>query len=112
MSVERIVSKYIDSAKQVLDMLGLARMPMIVESGKVEEVVQWARAYLEDAEYYRGEYQISQGLFELAEKRQEERDERRRQRVYAGLEGGRVKKMHSRSYYKKCTHKMRTYKKK
>ena len=52
MSLEQIVSKYIASAKQVVDALGLARMPMIVESRKVEEVVQWARAYLEDAKYY------------------------------------------------------------
>jgi hypothetical protein len=66
MSLERIVSKYIDSAKQVLDMLGLARMPMIVESGKVEEVVQWARAYLEDAEYYREKEKFEVSLTSVA----------------------------------------------
>jgi hypothetical protein len=66
MSLERIISKYIDSAKQVLDMLGLARMPMIVESGKVEEVVQWARAYLEDAEYYREKEKFEVSLTSVA----------------------------------------------
>ena len=84
----------------------------LIKYGKAERESDIKKLKEEDAEYYRGEYQISQGLFELAEKRQEERDERRQQRVHAGLEGGRRKKMHSRNYYKKCTHKMRTYKKK
>ena len=84
----------------------------LIKYGKAERESDIKKLKEEDAAYYRGEYQISQGLFELAEKRQEERDDRRRQRVYAGLEGGRRKKMHSRNYYKKCTHKMRAYKKK
>jgi hypothetical protein len=83
-----------------------------INYGKAERESDIKKLKEEDAEYYRGEYQISQGLLELAEKRQEERDDRRQQRVHAGLEGGRVKKMHSRSYYKKRTHKMRAYKKK
>ena len=66
MSLERIVSKYIDSAQQVLDMLGLAGMPMIVESGKVEEVVQWAKAYLEDAKYYREKEKFEVSLTSVA----------------------------------------------
>jgi FAD synthetase len=66
MSLERTVSKYIDSAKQVVDTLGLARMPMIVESGTVEEVVQWARAYLEDAEYYREKEKFEVSLTSVA----------------------------------------------
>jgi FAD synthetase len=66
MSLERIVSKYIDSAQQVLDTLGLARMPVIVESGKVEEVVQWARAYLEDAKYYREKEKFELSLTSVA----------------------------------------------
>jgi len=84
----------------------------LIKYGKAERESDIKKLKEEDAAYYRGEYQISQGLFELAEKRQEERDDRRQQRVHAGLEGGRRKKMHSRNYYKKCTHKMRTYKKK
>ena len=83
----------------------------LIKYGKAERESDIKKLKEEDAEYYRGEYQISQGLFELADKRQEERNERRQQRVHAGLEGGRRKKMHSRSYYKKRTHKMRAYKK-
>ena len=83
----------------------------LIKYGKAERESDIKKLKEEDAAYYRGEYQISQGLNELAEKRQEERDERRRQRVYAGLEGGRRKKMHSHNYYKKCTCKRCAYKK-
>ena len=79
----------------------------LIKYGKAERESDIKKLKEEDAAYYRGEYQISQGLFELAEKRQEERDERRQQRVHAGLEGGRRKKMHSRNYYKKRSYKMR-----
>ena len=66
MSLEPIVSKYIDSAQQVLSSLSLAKMPVTVESGKVEEVVQWARAYLEDAEYYREKEKFEVSLTSVA----------------------------------------------
>ena len=92
----------------------------IIQGFNVEDFINYGKAEREkdikklkekDAAYYRDEYQISQGLLELAEKRQDERDERRRQRTYAGQEGGRRKKMHSCNYYKKRSHKMRAYKK-
>ena len=82
----------------------------LIKYGKAERESDIKKLKEEDAAYYRDEYQISQGLNELAEKRQEERDERRQQRVHAGLEGGRRKKMHSRKY-KNRSHKMRAYKK-
>ena len=88
----------------------------IIQGFTIEDLIIYGKAEREkdinklkeiDAAYYRDEYQISQGLFELAEERQEERDERRRQRA-----GGRKLKMHSRNYYKKHTCKRRAYKKK
>jgi len=66
MSIEPIVSRYIDSAQQVLSSLGLAKMPVTVESGKVEEVVRWARAYLEDAEFYREKEKLEVSLTSVA----------------------------------------------
>ena len=92
----------------------------IIQGFTIEDLIIYGKAEREkdikklkeiDAAYYRDEYQISQGLLELAEERQEERDERRRQRP-ARQEGGRRLKMHSRNYYKKRTCKMRAYKKK
>ncbi len=66
MSLERLATKYIDSTRQVLDNLSLARMPLIVESGKAEEIVQWARAYLEDAQYYREKEKFEVSLTSVA----------------------------------------------
>ena len=92
----------------------------IIQGFTIEDLIKYGKAEREkdikklkekDAAYYRDEYQISQGLLELAEERQEERDERRRQRAYAGQEGGRRLKMYSRNYCKKRSHKRRAYKK-
>ena len=82
-----------------------------INYGKDEREKDIKKLKEKDAAYYRDEYHISQGLLELAEERQEERDERRRQRAYAGQEGGRRIKMHSRNYYKKRTCKRCAYKK-
>ena len=53
------------------------------------------------------EFEIVQGLNELAEERQKHRDERRRQRKHAGKEGGRRLKMRS---IKRRVNKKRSYK--
>lgn len=66
MNLERLVTKYIDSTRQVLDKLSLARMPLIVEPGKAEEVVHWAIAYLEDAQYYREKEKFEVSLTSVA----------------------------------------------
>ena len=66
MSLERLVAKYLDSTRQVLDKLSLTRMPLIVEPGKAEEVVQWARAYLEDAQYYKEKEKFEVSLTSVA----------------------------------------------
>ena len=79
-----------------------------INYGKDEREKDIKKLKEKDAAYYRDEYQISQGLLELAEERQEERDERRRQRGYAGQEGGRRLKMRS---IKRRAYKKRSYKK-
>lgn len=90
----------------------------IIQGFTIEDLIIYGKAEREkdikklkeiDAAYYRDEYQISQGLLELAEERQEERDERRRQRAYAGKEGGRRLKM--RSIKRRRAYKKRSYKK-
>lgn len=90
----------------------------IIQGFTIEDLIIYGKAEREknikklkeiDAAYYRDEYQISQGLLELAEERQEERDERRRQRAYVGKEGGRRLKM--RSIKRRRAYKKRSYKK-
>jgi FAD synthetase len=66
MNLEDTLSKYIDSAQQVLRTLDLATMPVVVEPEKVKEVVQWARGYLEDAEYYREKEKFETSLTSVA----------------------------------------------
>jgi FAD synthetase len=52
MNLERLVSKYVDSAKQVLERIEVFENPMTVDATGVERVVGYARDYLMDAEYY------------------------------------------------------------
>lgn len=89
----------------------------IIVSLNMEDVVRYGKSEREsdikmlkqqDPKYYRDEWSIAQGLDELYEERQEARDERRRQRAYAG-QGGRKKNI--RSSRKKRNSKKRAYKK-
>jgi hypothetical protein len=83
-------------------------MEDVVRYGKSERESDIKILKQQDPKYYRDEWSIAQGLDELYEERQEARDERRRQRVYAG-QGGRKKNI--RSSRKKRNGKKRTYKK-
>jgi hypothetical protein len=83
----------------------------------MEDVVRYGKSKREydikilkeqDPKSYIDEWSIARGLDELYEERQEARDERRRQREYAG-QGGRKKNI--RSSRKKRNSKKRTYKK-
>ena len=83
-------------------------MEDVVRYGKSERESDIEKLKQQDPKYYRDEWHIAQGLDELYEERQEARDERRRQRAYAG-QGGRKKNI--RSSRKKRNGKKRTYKK-
>ena len=83
-------------------------MEDVVRYGKSERESDIKILKQQDPKYYRDEWSIAQGLDELYEERQEARDERRRQRVYAG-QGGRKKNI--RSSRKKRNSKKRAYKK-
>jgi hypothetical protein len=89
------------------NIIGL-NMEDVVRYGKSERESDIKILKQQDPKYYRDEWSIAQGLDELYEERQEARDERRRQRAYAG-EGGRKKNI--RSSRKKRNSKKRTYKK-
>lgn len=83
-------------------------MEDVVRYGKSERESDIKILKQQDPKYYRDEWSIAQGLDELYEERQEARDERRRQRAYAG-QGGRKKNI--RSSRKKRNSKKRAYKK-
>lgn len=94
----------------------------IIQGFTIEDLIAYGKAEREkdinelkkrNSKTYRlDEYQINQGLDELAEERQEERDERRQQRKYEGKEGGRRRlKTRSIKTIKRRAYKKRSYKK-
>ena len=64
MSLERLVSKYIVSAEHVFDNIEIAESSADLES--VKKVLEFAKAYLEDAKYYRNKRQLDVGLTSIA----------------------------------------------
>jgi FAD synthetase len=52
MSLDELVSRYINSAKQVFTKLAISRDPLSVNAESVRKVVDCAKDYLEDARYY------------------------------------------------------------
>jgi hypothetical protein len=88
-------------------------MEDVVRYGKSERESDIRILKQQDPKYYTDEWSIARGLDELYEERQEARDERRRQREYAG-QGGRKKNIRSsrkKRNSKKRNSKKRTYKK-
>jgi hypothetical protein len=52
MSLERLVSKYVSSTKRVFESMEVVETPITVDATGVRRVVDYARDYLNDAEYY------------------------------------------------------------
>ena len=53
MMLEELVTRYIQSAEQVLAEVKVAEEPVRVDERKVKDIVDEAKRYLEDAKYYR-----------------------------------------------------------
>jgi FAD synthetase len=66
MSLERLVSKYVSSAKQVLERMESVETPMTVDATHVGRVIDHARDYLNDAEYYREKEKFEVSLTSVA----------------------------------------------
>ncbi|MEM3699476.1 MAG: DUF357 domain-containing protein [Candidatus Bathyarchaeia archaeon] len=52
MSLEELVSKYIASAEKVFNDLQISETPFTFDTKSVNGVVEFAKAYLDDAKYY------------------------------------------------------------
>jgi hypothetical protein len=100
-----ILKKLIQLNNQNKKIIVVLNMEDVVRYGKSERESDIKILKEQDPKYYRDEWSIAQGLDELYEERQEARDERRRQREYAG-QGGRKKNIRS-----SCKKRKRTYKK-
>jgi FAD synthetase len=51
-SLEALVSKYIASAEQVFNEMQISETPVYLDVNNVKGIVDFAKAYLEDAKYY------------------------------------------------------------
>jgi FAD synthetase len=67
MSLEMLVSKYIASTEQVFKEIQIVKTPTInVDKEIVKKVLDFAKAYLEDAKYYKGEQKLETSLASIA----------------------------------------------
>ena len=66
MSAKQLASKYIDSAEHVFREIQVAKNEIHVEQSKIKEVVDWAKDYLEDANYYREKEKFEVSLTAIA----------------------------------------------
>jgi FAD synthetase len=65
-SLEKLVSKYIDSATHVFETMHIAEGQTGLNKSNVEKVVESARAYLGDAEYFRNDRKFEVSLTSVA----------------------------------------------
>lgn len=65
MSLEDLVSKYISSAEHVFHEIRTTKN-LVKTDDKVKEVLDWAKAYLEDAKYYREKEKFEVSLTSVA----------------------------------------------
>jgi hypothetical protein len=66
MSLEALVSKYIDSATHVFETMETIKEQVILYGDNVKKVVESARSYLEDAEYFRDAGKLEVSLTSIA----------------------------------------------
>jgi len=66
MILEELVSKYIASAEQVFGEVKIAEPSVNLESVSIKKVVEFAKAYLEDAKYYRDKKKFGTSLASVA----------------------------------------------
>ena len=66
MSMDKLASKYISSAKRVFNQIEVAEPPIPLDSPRIFNVIDFAKAYLKDAEYYREKKKFEVSLSSVA----------------------------------------------
>jgi FAD synthetase len=66
MSLEELVSRYIASAEHAFCELEITETRINIDGGEIMKVVESAKAYLEDAKYYRGQKRLGVSLASVA----------------------------------------------
>jgi hypothetical protein len=66
MSLNELASKYISSAEHVFEHIEVAETPITLDRTRVCNVMDFAKAYLKDAEYYREKKKFEVSLTSIA----------------------------------------------
>ena len=66
MRLGEMVSKYVENTERVFKEIKIIHGSMTIDKEKVEEVIEAARRYLEDAKYYRERKRLETGLASVA----------------------------------------------
>lgn len=66
MTLERLVTKYIKASEKVFTDLAASKASINVDRAKIEEVIEHAKRYLEDAKYYQKEDKLETGLASIS----------------------------------------------
>jgi hypothetical protein len=66
MSLEVLVSKYVDSAEKVVGEMQRVRGPITVSEEDVNSVLEYVSAYLRDAKYYKAQKRFETSLTSIA----------------------------------------------
>lgn len=66
MNCEELVSKYIKSAEGVMQDLKTTQTAVNADTEDIEKVIKHAKAYLDDAKYYRDKKRFEVGLTSIA----------------------------------------------
>jgi len=66
MSLEKLVSKYIISTEYAFDEIEIVKNSVVVDEKMIKKVLESAKAYLEDAKYYKKEKKFETSLVSIA----------------------------------------------
>jgi hypothetical protein len=66
MNCKELVSKYIESAECVMQDLKTTQVAVNADAEDIEKVIKHAKAYLDDAKYYRDKKRFEVGLTSIA----------------------------------------------
>ncbi len=66
MSLETLVTKYIVSAEKVLSEMKFSNGPIVIGNVDVDKTVEYVRAYLADAKYYKAQKRFETSLTSVA----------------------------------------------
>ena len=66
MTLERLVSKYIKATERVFTEMTISNVVLSVDRGKIKDVIEYAKRYLEDAKYYQKKNKLETGLVSIS----------------------------------------------